>query len=73
MLANSDCSPDGMDLAERNPGSAYESRIPACGLHPGYSFCSKHRRRRAMRRFCPTYRILLERMLYETESRYSSS
>jgi len=29
-------SPDGAELAERNPGFAHEPRIPAFGLHPGY-------------------------------------
>jgi len=30
-------SPDEAQLAERNPGSAAESRIPAFGRHPGYA------------------------------------
>jgi len=29
-------SPDGAELAERNPGFSLESRISAFGLHPGY-------------------------------------
>jgi hypothetical protein len=32
-------SPDGAELAERNPGSSPTPRIPASGLHPGYNYC----------------------------------
>ena len=31
-------SPDGVELAKRNPGSAPTPRIPASGLHPGYRY-----------------------------------